>query len=136
MEKTLYFVDRVFFDREDNRIVGDMGFTFCDMAETRTDNLAELRDSITSAENIADDMAMMEEDGEEDVAIYLLQSNTFVDDVDDEEDWDNFCANEMVGKERETILVVVYTSEAEAKEIGIERDIKGLYPKAEIFYAK
>lgn len=135
MEKTLYFVDRVFFDREDNRIVGDMGFTFCEMRETNTDNLAELRDSITSAENIADDMAMMEEDGEEDVAIYLLQSNTFVDDVEDEEDWDNFCAIEM-DKERETILAVVYTSEEEAKEIGIERDIKEHYPKVEIFYAK
>lgn len=38
-----YFIDVEHYSKEDNRIIGDMGFTFCDMAETMTDTLEEAK---------------------------------------------------------------------------------------------
>lgn len=38
-----YFIDVEHYSKEDNRIIGDMGFTFCDMAETICDTLEEAK---------------------------------------------------------------------------------------------
>lgn len=41
-----YFIDVEHYSKEDNRIIGDMGFTFCDMAETICDTLEDAKECI------------------------------------------------------------------------------------------
>lgn len=41
-----YFIDIEHYSPKDNRIYGDMGFTFCDMPESRCDTLDEAKENV------------------------------------------------------------------------------------------
>lgn len=137
INKTLFWIDREWFDKEENCIVGDMGFTLCDTAETRTENYERLREEILEFAGM--DMYQMGLDDkkireEESVAIYLIIENEFFDEIDEEEDWSNSCAIEGDMDSRKYRFVAIYESEEEATRLGIVSQVKEWYPDAEIVF--
>jgi hypothetical protein len=47
IKKKIWMVDRVWWDAELGQTVGDMGFTFCERDDTRTDDLEKLRKDLS-----------------------------------------------------------------------------------------
>ena len=82
-------IDRVWWDAESGMIVGDMGFTFCDRDETRTEDVESLRKDLRE---------WGEEEGfnEGDFAIYeLVEVEAELEEDDDDLvcarlDWDTY----------------------------------------------
>lgn len=79
-----YFIDVEHYSKEDNRIIGDMGFTFCDMAETICDTLEEAKAAALFGINESLD-AYAESDND----IFIVYEYTFDTDKfkDDDEDF-------------------------------------------------
>ena len=141
--KTLEYTDRCWFDKEDNRIVGDMGFTFEDTPESRTIELGSLVSSIKEyagdemVENFGWDKSDNRKD--DDIPIYYIYQADFEEEVEEDEeegcDYD-FCtwAADEIEDTRKTVFIGVYASEEEAKALGIDKAIREYDADCEITY--
>lgn len=71
-----YFIDMEHYSVDDNQIYGDMGFTFCDMPESRCDTLEEAKESVKFGidENLA---YYLDNENDEDNDIFIIYEYTF-----------------------------------------------------------
>ena len=139
--KKMEFIDREWYDREDKRIIGDMGFSFEDSPDTRTTELGTLAESIK--EYAGDEMVGSFgwdriDTKEDDIPIYYVFQADFEDEMDDDEDANEHQFREwnadMVEETRKCVFIGVYASEEEAKALGIDKELKECYPDCEITY--
>ena len=108
-------IDRVWWDPELGRIVGDMGFTFCDRDETRTEDVEALRRDLREWREV--------DVFDDDIAVYLLCE---VDALLEDDDDDLVCASLDWDTYKEIEAYVCATRE-QAKDADLTR-----YPK--VFY--
>lgn len=78
-----YFIDMEHYSVNDNQIYGDMGFTFCDMPESRCDTLEEAKESVKLG--IKENLAYYLDN--EDNDIFIIYEYTF--DTDKFETYNN-----------------------------------------------
>ena len=119
--KKLYWVDRVWYDKKTNSIIGDLAFTFQDAIETRTEDFDALKKDMT--EYLGIDMDVWKEDIENgDFPIYEIYEGMFRDNCEDAEDWSNWYAILIDGTDKK-VFTVAYCSEEFGKAHGIRADV-------------
>lgn len=125
VRKTLYWVDRIWYDAEDNRIVGDMGFSFCDADNTRTDKLAGFDNTPLYADEmvISGESHYANKEGD-DIEIYEVYKGIFEDEV---EEGDEFCdwSAELTDEVYEVVKTFAICSKEYADKVGLEEILDG-----------
>lgn len=128
MTKKYYYVDMEYYDREDKDICGDMGFSFDDSPETRTEVFADALDMVVGfADEDIRQRGLDDEDIriKEHIPIYYICSGLFTDDCDDEEEYYPGLFPDEGTMVRHQ--VIIYCSEEECRRLGIN-DLIGDIP--------
>lgn len=135
--KAVEYIDRLWFDKKDNCIVGDMGYTFVDMPETRTTELGTLAPNVEwyAGEDMVENLEWdtPESRKEDNVPIYIVYQSDFEEEVDDDEDFCAWAADENEDT-RKVVFIGVYASEEEAKALGVDEAIKKYEAVGKITY--
>lgn len=119
MKKTFYWIDREWYDNELNRTIGDMGYSFCDAADTITENRDELIDGIKEYANdvINDGKELDDEDYLADNANFPI-SYVLKADFEIEEEDDKPFLQDMDDDTKEIVFSCAYCTSKRAKEIA------------------
>lgn len=122
--KHIFFMDRVWWDADGKRIIGDMGFTFCDSTDTRTEDLLELQDNANAWIN-AEESIDERGDYDKDFALYELhEAELELEDLSDPL-WSGYIETDKV----KSVYACAHEEEAKRCKLG---DIHG--PDVELIY--
>ena len=106
-------MDRVWWDSGGKRIIGDMGFTFCDSTDTRTEDLLELQDNANAWINAKESI---DERGDynKDFALYELhEAEIELEDLSDPL-WSGYIKTDKV----KSVYVCSHEEEAKRCKLG------------------
>lgn len=125
--KTLFWLDRVWYDAESKQIVGDMGYTFCDAPETRTTNGKELVNGVisTAEDEFAENPQYLQQGN--DFPIILIYKAKFTDEVEKGEEFYPWGAKMVEGTDK-----VVRAYAMTSKEIGTSVNLESIMQIAKI----